>query len=160
MSKAFNINSDISLAKTLPSSFYRCQSTFDKNRDDIFLKSWQFVGDNSQIKINNSFSPQTLLDGFLTEPIVLTRDDNNQVNCLTNVCTHRGNIVAQSNGKGKKLICCYHGRSFDLDGSFKSMPEFEKTKNFPSKNDNLHSFPVEEWGPFLFAGLNLSLIHI
>jgi choline monooxygenase len=156
MSKLFNIHSDISLAETLPSSFYRSQPTFDKIKDNVFLKSWQFVGDNSQIKINNSFSPQTLLDGFLTEPIVLTRDDNNQAHCLTNVCTHRGNIVAMGSGKGKKLTCCYHGRSFELDGSFKSMPEFEKAKNFPSENDNLHSFPLEEWGPFLFAGLNPS----
>ena len=105
MSKAFNINSDISLAKTLPSSFYRCQSTFDKIRDDIFLKSWQFVGDNSQIKINNSFSPQTLLDGFLTEPIVLTRDDNNQVNCLTNVLNVNPTSASSLNPRsfGKRL---------------------------------------------------------
>ena len=34
------------------------------------------------------------------------------------------------------------------------MPEFDQTKNFPSENDNLHSFPIEEWGPFLFAGMN------
>ena len=34
------------------------------------------------------------------------------------------------------------------------MPEFDQTKNFPSENDNLHSFPIEEWGPFLFTGMD------
>ena len=154
MSKSFKIHSDISIAETLPSSFYRDTNVFEKIKQDIFLKSWQFIGDNSQIKLNNSFMPQTILDGFLTEPIVITRDDKSKVHCLTNVCTHRGNIVALGPGKSKKLTCCYHGRAFDLDGSFKSMPEFDQTKNFPSENDNLHSFPIEEWGPFLFTGMD------
>ncbi len=154
MAKSFKIHSDISVAETLPSSFYKDSNVFEKIKHNIFLKSWQFIGDNSQIKLNNTFMPQTILDGFLTEPIVITRDNKSKVHCLTNGCTHRGNIVALGPGKSKKLTCCYHGRSFGLDGSFKSMAEFDQTKNFPSENDNLHSFPIEEWGPFLFAGMN------
>ena len=156
MKHSFDINPDISLAKTLPSSFYRDEKIFDQIRKNIFLKSWQFIDDNSQIKLNNSYLPKTILDGFLTEPIVLTMDNNSKIHCLTNVCTHRGNIVAMGPGKSKKLTCCYHGRTFELDGSFRSMPEFEETKNFPTENDNLHSFPVEKWGPLIFAGLNPS----
>ena len=94
MAKPFKIHSDISVAETLPSSFYRDPNVFENIKQNIFLKSWQFIGDNSQIKLNNSFMPQTILSGFLTEPIVLTRDDKSKVHCLTNVCTHRGNIVA------------------------------------------------------------------
>ena len=154
MAQSFKIHSDICVAETLPSSFYKDPNVFEKVKQNIFLNSWQFIGDNEQIKLNNSFMPQIILDGFLTEPIVITRDDKSKVHCLTNVCTHRGNIVALGPGKSKKLTCCYHGRAFDLDGSFKSMPEFDQTKNFPSENDNLNSFPIEEWGPFLFAGLN------
>ena len=156
MTQSFKIHSDISVAETLPSSFYRDLKIFEKIRNDIFLKSWQFIGDDSQIKLNNSFMPYTILDGFLTEPVIVTRDDESKVHCLTNVCTHRGNIIALGPGKSKKLTCCYHGRAFDLKGNFKSMPEFEGTKNFPSKNDNLHRFPIEKWGSFLFAGLNPS----
>ena len=72
MAKSFKIHSDISVAETLPSSFYRDPNVFEKIKQNIFLKSWQFIGDNSQIKLNNSFMPQTILDGFLTEPIVIT----------------------------------------------------------------------------------------
>ena len=124
MTQSINIHPDISLAETLPSTFYRDPSMFERIKQSIFLKSWQFVGDNSQIKLNNSFMPKTILDGFLTEPIVITRDNESKVHCLTNVCTHRGNILALGPGKSKKLTCCYHGRVFDLKGGFKSMPEF------------------------------------
>ena len=130
MTQSFKIHSDISVAETLPSSFYRDSKIFEKIRNDIFLKSWQFIGDDSQIKLNNSFMPYTILDGFLTEPVIVTRDEKSKVHCLTNVCTHRGNIIALGPGKSKKLTCCYHGRAFDLKGNFKSMPEFEETKNF------------------------------
>lgn len=154
MTTQFNIHKDISKAETLPSSFYKSQDVFDQVRENIFLKSWQWLGDNSSLKLTNSIYPLTLLDGFLTEPILLTRDKEGSINCMTNVCTHRGHILALGPGKSKNLTCAYHGRSFDLNGNFKSMPEFKEAKDFPRECDNLYKFPLGEWGPFLFAGLN------
>ena len=104
-------------------------------KEKIFLKSWQWLGDNSGLKLTNSIQPLTLLDGFLSEPILLTRDNDGLVNCMSNVCTHRGHILALGADKVKRIRCAYHGRTFDLKGNFKSMPEFDQTKNFPSKND-------------------------
>ena len=79
-----------------------------------------------------------------------------KINCMTNVCTHRGHILALGPNQSKNIKCAYHGRTFDINGNFKSMPEFEKTKDFPRDCDNLYKFPLVEWGPFLFAGLNPS----
>ena len=156
MAPQFNIHKDISKAETLPSSFYKNHDVFDQVKEKIFLKSWQWLGDNSSLKLTNSIQPLTLLDGFLTEPILLTRNKEGQIKCMTNVCTHRGHILSLGPGQSKNIKCAYHGRTFDLDGNFKSMPEFEQTKDFPRDCDNLHQFPLAEWGPFLFAGLNPS----
>jgi len=41
-----------------------------------------------------------------------------------------------------------------LDGSFKSMPEFKETINFPSEDDNLSKISVAEWLGLLFVSLN------
>jgi len=152
----FNIHKDISKAETLPSSFYKNHDIFEQVKEKIFLKSWQWLGDNSSLKLTNSIQPLTLLDGFLTEPILLTRNENGEINCMTNVCTHRGHILALGPNQSKNIKCAYHGRTFDINGNFKSMPEFEKTKDFPRDCDNLYKFPLVEWGPFLFAGLNPS----
>ena len=152
----FQIHKDISKAETLPSIFYKNQDVFEEVKEKIFLKSWQWLGDNSALKLTNSIQPLTLLDGFLSEPILLTRDGNGKVNCMSNVCTHRGHILALGADKVKRIKCAYHGRSFDLQGNFKSMPEFSNTENFPRDCDNLYKFPLHEWGPFLFAGLNPS----
>ena len=157
MAPQFNIHKDISKAETLPSSFYKNHDIFEQVKEKIFLKSWQWLGDNSSLKLTNSIQPLTLLDGFLTEPILLTRNDEGKINCMTNVCTHRAHLLALGRpGQSKNIKCAYHGRTFDINGNFKSMPEFDKTKDFPRDCDNLYKFPLAEWGPFLFAGLNPS----
>ncbi len=156
MTHSFDINPDISKAETLPSIFYKNQDVFDEVKEKIFLRSWQWLGDNSGLKLTNSIQPLTLLDGFLSEPILLTRDSDGFINCMSNICTHRGHILALGADKVKRIKCAYHGRTFDLKGNFKSMPEFSSAENFPRDCDNLYKFPLYEWGPFLFAGLNPS----
>lgn len=154
MIKNFYIDPDIRKAETLPASFYRNQEVFDALKERVFLKSWQWVGDYNQVSQSQSVFPFVLLEGFLTEPLLLTKDENDNINCLTNVCTHRGNIVALYPGKTKKLTCLYHGRRFNLGGEFEYMPEFNEAEDFPRPCDNLHKFPLRKWGQFLFAGLN------
>jgi choline monooxygenase len=154
MSYNFYIHPDISKAETLPASFYKDASLFEVLKEAVFLKSWQWIGDESLVSSKQSTYPFVLLDGYLTEPMLLTKDVDNTISCLTNVCTHRGNLVALNPGISKKLTCLYHGRRFNLKGAFEHMPEFEKTQDFPRSCDNLHAFPMKQWGPLLFAGLN------
>lgn len=152
----FHIDPDISKSETLPSSFYKDPTVFEATKEKIFLNSWQWVGDEHLISDSQSIFPFTLLDGFISEPMLLTKDREQKIHCLSNVCTHRGNILALNSGKSKKLICSYHGRRFNLNGRFESMPEFKEAKNFPRPCDHLHEFPVKKWGHLLFAGLNPS----
>lgn len=156
MTTKFNIHPDITKAETLPAWFYRDISIFESIKEKIFLKSWQWIGDEDLVKTKQSVHPFMLLDGYLTEPMLLTRDVNNDINCLTNVCTHRGNLVALNPGESKKLSCTYHGRRFNLNGEFEYMPEFSDAKDFPRPCDDLHKFPLRKWGQLLFAGLNPS----
>ena len=154
MKDRFSIETDISKAETLPASFYKNKDVFELLKEKVFLKSWQWIGDENLVKLPQSVHPFVLLDGYLTEPLLITKELDETIHCLSNVCTHRGNLVALNPGKSKKLICTYHGRRFGLDGSYQSMPEFEEVKNFPRPCDSLHKLPIERWGPLLFAGLN------
>jgi choline monooxygenase len=150
----FSVDPDIRKAETLPATFYRTAEVFDAIRDKIFLKTWQCIPDVHLAEQPMSATPFVLLPEFLDEPIVLTRDSEGSVNCMSNVCTHRGNLVVNKAGTVRKLICRYHGRRFALDGTFEHMPEFDRTLNFPRACDHLHSFEVRQWGPLQFIGLN------
>ena len=76
---------------------------------------------------------------------------------MSNVCTHRGNLVVYEPCKLNQLRCKYHGRLFSLDGKFISMPEFKEVENFPTAADNLHALPLFQWGKLLFTTLNTTI---
>lgn len=147
------IDPDITKASTLPAEFYRDKEIYEMMRKQVFPKFWHFIGSNDIVKIPGQVYPFTLLEGFVDEPLLLTRDLNDNVHCISNVCTHRGTILVESPDNVRLLQCRYHGRRFELNGMFKSMPEFEDTKNFPSEADNLAKIPVGAWNKFLFASL-------
>ena len=153
MNYNFKVDQDIEKAETLPSKFYMNESIFELVKSKIFLKSWQWIGHENLVKQPNSVYPFNLMENFLDEPMLLTKDENEVISCLSNVCTHRGNLLSLDPGKLKNLVCFYHGRRFNLRGGFEHMPEFERAKEFPRECDNLFRFSMENWGPFLFVGL-------
>src|SRR2546430_13739611 len=108
---------------------------FRAQRERIFARTWQWAAHDEVVKVAGQVYPFTLLPGALDEPLLLTRDANDQVHCLSNVCTHRGTLVVEGAGHETQLRCRYHGRRFTLDGRFHSMPEFDGAKGFPSKGD-------------------------
>src|SRR5215470_15025128 len=133
MRTRYEIEPDIRKASTLPSSFYHDADAFRDSKERIFERSWQFVGDTDALKAPGQIVPVSLLDGFLAEPLILTRDHKDRLHCLSNVCTHRGTTLVEGCTNERTITCRYHGRRFGLDGKFLSMPEFEEAENFPSE---------------------------
>lgn len=150
----FYINPDIRKAETLPAYFYQSEEVFQKLKEHVFTTTYQWIGDASLVPLSGRIHPFQLLDGFLGEPMLLTKDKDEALRCLSNVCTHRANLVADHPDTVKELKCMYHGRRFDLDGQFKSMPEFGDTENFPRACDHLHAFPLLQWGQHLFTAID------
>lgn len=153
----FEIDPDIAKAKTLATDFYLNSRFFEEAKEKIFAKSWQYIGDTDQVKEIGWTTPVNLLEDYLNEPLVVTRDKQNNINCLSNVCTHRGNIIVERPCKIHDLRCKYHGRRFNLDGKFASMPEFKEVENFPSPADDLTKLPLHQFGKWLFTSLSNGL---
>ncbi|HRI80622.1 MAG TPA: aromatic ring-hydroxylating dioxygenase subunit alpha [Cyclobacteriaceae bacterium] len=147
------VDPDIALAKTLPKEFYLSDEYFEKSREKLFDRTWQFVGDTDQVKDPGWVTPVTYLENFIDESLILTKDKQNKIHCLSNVCTHRGNLIIEKPCKLADIRCKYHGRRFHLDGQFLLMPEFKEVKNFPTPSDNLSALPVFQWGKWLFTSL-------
>src|SRR5688572_916879 len=132
----FHIDPDIAKAKTIHSDFYTSQEVFAYCREKIFAPSWQFIGSTGLVGEPEDVYPFILLQNYLDEPMALTRDKPGNLYLVSNVCTHRGNIVTEKPCTIPKLRCRYHGRTFALDGKFLSMPEFKEVQNFPTDEDN------------------------
>ncbi|HLZ16200.1 MAG TPA: aromatic ring-hydroxylating dioxygenase subunit alpha, partial [Cyclobacteriaceae bacterium] len=154
---AFSVDADIAQAKTLDTDFYLREEFLHQSKEKIFSCCWQFIGDTDQVRDKGWVTPVNLLEDFMDEPIVISKDKNEKLHCLSNVCTHRGNLIVERPCKLNDIRCKYHGRRFNLDGKFLSMPEFKEVKNFPSRADDLHELPLHAWGKWLFTSLDPKL---
>lgn len=144
---------EIARASTLPGAFYGDAALHELARERVFAASWQWLGDDGRVRVPGAVWPQVLLPGCLDEPVVVTRDREDRLHALSNVCTHRGARVCDGEGVETVLRCRYHGRRFGLDGRFVSMPEFDGVEGFPSPADDLPRLGLARWRQFLFASL-------
>jgi choline monooxygenase len=149
----FSVEADIRDACTPPAWVYSSSAAFEAQRETVFARSWQLVADTDKLKVPGQVFPTTFLEGMLEEPIVLTRDGADVLHGLSNVCTHRANLVCPSESVEQVLRCRYHGRRFGLDGRFLSMPEFGEARGFPTRQDDLPRLELGTWGKLVFAAL-------
>ncbi len=113
---------------SMDQAFYQEPDIYQIEIDDIYLKTWLYVGHVSEIPDGGDY----FLFDFATESVIIIRDKEDEIHALMNVCRHRGSRVClESKGKAKRLICRYHAWTYNLDGSLKNtryMPDdFDKT---------------------------------
>jgi choline monooxygenase len=156
-SNPLSVDPEISQASTIPSRAYTDPALYERSLETVFARSWQWLADLERLKAPPRALPVTLLEGSLDEPLLLTRDADDRLSALSNVCTHRGNLLVEGETTATVLRCRYHGRRFRLDGRCLSMPEFEGVVGFPSERDHLPHVPCETVGPWIFAALDPSV---
>jgi choline monooxygenase len=150
----FHVDPDVSVASTLDKSFYLDPALQAVAYERLFVRSWQWLGDLAEVAAPGTLSPRDLLPGSLDEPLLLARDREGTLRCLSNVCTHRGNLLVSGVIEGATQIRCgYHSRRFGLDGRLQFMPEFQRARDFPRPCDDLHPLPLAEWAGQAFVAL-------
>lgn len=98
---------------------YHDPAIYEREMDAIFGRSWQFVGMASQIEEPGDF----FLSRMGADEVLLTRDGNDVVRVMLNVCRHRGHQLCQAErGNTKRFVCPFHGWSFRTDGSLEGVP--------------------------------------
>jgi choline monooxygenase len=150
----YSIDPDITIAATLPGVFYSDEAAHVRMKERVFARTWQWVGMLDDVASTESLAPRDLLPGLLDEPLLLARDAQGELRCLSNVCTHRGNILVSKACAAKQIRCGYHSRRFDLAGRMTFMPEFKDARDFPSPSDDLPRVAFGEWAGHGFASID------
>jgi choline monooxygenase len=151
---SYAVDADIARAATLDPLFYRDADAHRRVLDRAFARSWQWIGRVDDVASPGALRPFTLLPGSLDEPLLLARDDAGTLRCLSNVCTHRGNVLVREACAAKQIRCGYHSRRFDLAGRMTFMPEMEGACDFPSAADDLPRVPMAGWDGHGFVSLD------
>lgn len=134
---------------------YTDPAVFELEMERMFGRAWLFVGHTSQVP--------NVGDYFTTElgrqPVMMVRHRDGRVHVLLNRCTHRGpKVLNERCGNARRLVCCYHGWSFDTDGALVGVPVPEgNSAGFDMKSLGLARAPrVAEYRGFVFASLAAS----
>jgi phenylpropionate dioxygenase-like ring-hydroxylating dioxygenase large terminal subunit len=136
---------------TLPAVWYTSQAIADTEQERIFSRGWRYIARSHDLQHPGDFVTAQL--GHV--PVVLTRGEDAQLRAFVNVCRHRGAEVAQGSGNRKVLRCPYHAWTYDLDGSLRVAPRSDLEGDFCREALGLVPVQVAEWGPLVFANLDL-----
>src|SRR5207244_12992964 len=126
---------DTPVAATLPARISSDLSSFQTQRDRVFTRTWQYAAHDDVVKVAGQVHPFTLLPGALDEPLLLTRDAEDRLHALSNVCTHRGTLVVDGSGHEQQLRCRNNGRRFTHTGRFHSIPSYATYSAYTSRTD-------------------------
>lgn len=151
------IDRNIARANTLPGKAYSSESLYNLMKERVFVPSWQWVGNEQDLPEGTGVFPVEFMPELLDEPLIFSKDNDGKTHLLSNVCTHRGNILAEKPMHCREIRCTYHGRRFELDGTFKHMPHTKGMEDFPSKCDHLPAVKFQNWHGLLFASLEPSV---
>ena len=98
---------------SLVREFYTDPDIYERDIERIFLRSWLYAGHQSEIPDPGDW----FLFEFAGESIIIARGLDGEIRAMLNVCRHRGSrICLERSGCSKRLICRYHGWTYDLDG--------------------------------------------
>lgn len=144
----FDATLPLELAKTIPNTWYFDPAIAEREREQIFAKTWQCVGRAEQVKEKGSY----ITADVAGESIAVVRGDDGVLRAFFNVCRHRAApVLLDESGCAGKLRCQYHGWTYDLAGRLKGTPEFEGVCDFRKEDNGLVPVgAVAEWGLFVW----------
>ena len=143
----FTFEPQLARASTIPARWYTDPAMLEAESRKVFGRSWQVVGPACDVA-----APGSYLAGEVTgEPILVTRDQSGILRAFSNVCRHRGSLLAEGHGQAPVIRCPYHAWTYSLDGCLHGQPEFEGVEHWDRSLVRLPQFPVETWGPFVFV---------
>lgn len=145
-----DVDADVATAATPGADFY-----LDPGRaageESLFRRSWQLVGAVAALAEPGSYV--TTRAG--REPLLLV-NDGGTLRGFYNVCRHRAGPVATGCGRATRLVCRYHGWTYDLAGRLLRAPEMEGSREFVPGRFSLEPIALHALGPLLFAALDSS----
>jgi carnitine monooxygenase subunit len=134
----------------LPGWAYHDAAYFQVEMDRVIRPSWQIVCHASDIPNVGDWHSLDLLN----ESIIVMRGDDGGLRAFHNMCRHRASrLVDGDTGCAKKLVCPYHGWTYEKDGQLTGVPN---RADYPGlKPDTLGLKPVEmeDWNGFIFIRL-------
>ncbi len=99
---------------------YLSPELFDLEMERLWHRAWIYVGHDSQVPKTGDYHTAEIAG----QPLVMIRGPDGEVRVLYNRCAHKGaKIVSAASGNCPGVLRCpYHGWTYRLDGTLRTMP--------------------------------------
>ena len=134
----------------IPASAYIDPDLFELEKKQIFRRLPLMVGPSCEIPNPGDFKALDICG----VPLLLTRQKDGTVTAFLNMCTHRGNPLANGCGNASRFTCGYHGWTFKNDGDLIGVASPQDFGAIDKASHCLTRFPVYESAGLIWATLD------
>jgi phenylpropionate dioxygenase-like ring-hydroxylating dioxygenase large terminal subunit len=136
-------------ARSMPGAFYTDPRVLALEREQLFMREWICVGRREEVAEPGDYMAVRICD----EPVIVFHGRDGVIRALSNVCRHRGTVMASGRGNKQRIVCPYHHWSYDDAGRLLAAPRMAKRADFDPGSCRLPEFACTIWQGFVFVSL-------
>ena len=136
-------------AQTMRPEFYTSPELL-KLEEELLRREWMCLGRAEEVANPGDYFTTSILD----EELLVCRNKENEIVVLSNVCRHRGSLVATGSGNKQRFSCPYHAWTYTNDGALVGAPHMAKVSGFSMADCRLPRFSSEIWQGFIYVNLD------
>jgi choline monooxygenase len=140
-------------AEPLPHWAYTAQAWYEREVEQIFRKTWNYLGHVSQLPNAGDY----LTSEVAGIPLIVVKGQDGAVRAFFNSCRHRGSKLLWDAGNCKLIRCPYHSWAYDLTGALVATPLVDEDMEGRKGELGLHPVRLEIVDGFLFVTFDRSL---
>ena len=134
----------------LESRNYIDHAIYERERDNLFSRTWQLLGPVSQVSERGQYVAVEIA-GL---KVFAIRAKDGKVRAFRNLCRHRGaRLLEEGNGRCPTIRCPYHQWVWADDGRLLNVPWFGEAADFRLEDWRLEEISVREWRGLLFVAI-------
>lgn len=112
-----------------------------------------FLKDNWYVAaLSNELTSQPVSRTILNEHVAMFRNSSGEIVAFSDECPHRGYPLSRGTVVGDRLVCGYHGFTFDCSGKCVEVPGQDR---IPGRAD-VRAYPIVEQGPWTWIWMGRS----
>ena len=126
---------------TLPSYLYTDPAVYEIEKEQIFYKTWQYIGHKSCFKKPGDYVTARICD----QHIFVMMGGDGELRAFYNVCQHRAHeLLPEGHGNVKSVIVCpYHAWTFEREGALRGAPRSQNRPGFNKADYSLKQVRLE-----------------
>jgi choline monooxygenase len=138
-------------AGPMPAALFHAQSFHQREIETIFAREWICLGRADDVPHAGDFTGHDIAG----VPVLAVRQPDGAIKVLLNACAHRrARVTDAATGNAERLICPYHGWTYDCTGRLVAAPFMKTVPGFDMSAHRLVELHSELWQGFIYASLS------